>query len=389
MPQIADRLKNLPPYVFTVIAEQIRQLESSGIDVIRLDMGSPDLPPPEWVVQALKDSADKSNTHSYSGYKGTPAFRKAIAAYYQRRFNVSINPDTEVLPLIGSKEGIINLTLAYIDRGDTVLVPAVGYPAYAMGVRLAGGDIYWVDMPEENNFMLDLDSIPEEVAQKAKLLWVNYPNNPTGAVASYEDYEKIVAFCKKYDILLASDNPYVDVTFDNFNAPSILQVPDARSTSLEFVSFSKTYNMAGWRLGAAVGNATAIKTLLQVKSNVDSGHFIPVYDGGIAAIEQTTPEWLSERNAIYRKRRDLIFPVLSEIGLSAGNSKGSLYLWAKVLDMSVEEYVHQALTQAHVSFVPGEAYGPGGESYLRISLSTPEDRIQEALERLKSWYANR
>lgn len=389
MPVKARRLQNLPEYVFAVISQKVREMELAGIDIVRMDIGSPDLPPAEFVMDALDKSTRNTNHHGYSGYRGIPRFREAVANYYQTRFNVELNPENEVLPLIGSKEGIVNLTLAYLDAGDSVLVPAIGYPSYAMGARLAGADVIYVDMPADRDFVIDLDSISEEDATKSKIIWCNYPNNPTGAVADIDFYEKLVAFCKRYDILLASDNPYCDVTYDGYDAPSALQVTGAKDTAVEFMSLSKTFNMAGWRLGAAVGSKEALKNLLHVKSNVDSGHFIPAYDAGIRAMQDTTKEWLTERNAIYQSRRDIVVNNLSDIGLSASTPKASLYIWAKVEDMPALEYVEQARQHAHVSLAPGAAYGPGGEDYVRISVTNTEERLQEGINRLKSWYSKR
>lgn len=389
MPTASQRLQNLPPYVFAVISQQIRTMQQDGIDVIRIDIGNPDMPPADFVVAALHDSARQPGNHGYSGYSGIPSFREAVARHYEQRFGVLLNPDTEVLPLIGSKEGIVNLSLAYLDRGDTALVPAVGYPAYGMGARLANADIEYVPMPAEKGFLLDFDAIPRSALSAAKLLWVNYPNNPTGAVADHDFYAQAVQFCAENDILLASDNPYCDVTFDGYEAPSALQTPNARDHAVEFMSFSKSFNMAGWRLGAAVGSAEALKRLLQVKSNVDSGHFRAVYDAGSVALQHTTQDWLDARNAVYQKRRDIIINALPDIGLEAVTPKATLYVWAKTVDMPSRDYVEQALNEAHVSVAPGEAYGPGGEGYIRLSVSAPDERIQEAMNRLKRWYDKR
>ena len=385
----ANRLENLPPYVFAVIGQRIRQLATAGIDVIRLDIGSPDQPPPPAVVETLSSSAHNPDKHGYSGYQGTPAFRQAVARYYQRRFGVDLDPDREVLPLIGSKEGIINLCLAYLNEGDTVLVPDIAYPSYAMGARLVGAHIHWLPVNEANHYVPDLSQVSPEVAAQAKIMWVNYPNNPTGAVIDQSQYADIVAFCREYDILLASDNPYVEITFDGFRAGSALQVPGALETTVEYMSFSKSFNMGGWRLGAAVGNADVLKGLLQIKSNVDSGHFLAVYDAGITALDTTTEEWEVTRNQIYERRRDQILRVLPEIGLQAHKAKGSIYIWARVVSGTAESYIHGALNDAHVSIGPGAAYGPGGEDYVRISLGVPDDRLEIALERLKTWYAQR
>ncbi len=388
MPAIAHRLTILPTYVFASIGARLQAMAKEGIDVIRLDIGSPDQPPPPAVVEKLCQSAQNPNNHSYSAYTGLPAFRQAVARYYQRRFGVSLDPDREVLPLIGSKEGLVNLALAYLDRGDLSLVPSMGYPAYSMGSTLAGAEVCWTPLAAANNYLIDFESIPADVAQRGKLLWINYPNNPTGACADLAFYQRAVDYCTEHDILLVSDNPYVEVTFDDFVAPSALQAEGAKNTTIEFMSLSKTYNMAGWRLGAAVGNAAAITNLLQIKSNMDSGHFKPIYEAGIVALDDTIDEWHAARNMLYRVRRDRILATLPQIGLEAAVPKGAIYVWARVQDGDGDYYTEQALTQAHVSVAPGSAYGPDGKNYVRLSLGTPDVRLDEALERLKAWYAS-
>jgi LL-diaminopimelate aminotransferase len=389
MPARSKRLDALPPYIFAVIGDRLREMKASGIDVVRLDIGSPDLPPPDAVVAALSRSASDPDAHGYTGYRGTASFRRAVATYYERRFGVLVDPDTQVLPLMGSKEGIINIGLAYLSAGDVVLIPDIGYPSYAQGARLADADIHWMPVREADGFLPDVDEIPADIRDRAKIMWVNYPNNPTGAIADSAFYERVVAFCKKHDILLVSDNPYCDVTFDGYVAGSILQVKGAPEHTVEFMSLSKSHNMAGWRLGAAVGAPIAIKTLLQVKSNFDSGHFQAVYDAGCEALLNTPDEWVEERNCIYAKRRDRVMECLPYIGLEAQNPKGSLYLWGRVHDGSAMQYVEDALTQAHVSMAPGGAYGPGGDDYVRISIGVADDRLEEALDRLMAWYKNR
>ncbi len=390
MPKPANRLSSLPPYPFALLNQRIRELNAQGHDVISLDIGSPDLPPPDAVIEALYQSACNPDHHGYAGYRGTSEFRAAIADYYRKRFGVEVDPNSQVLPLLGSKEGIVNLSLAYLDRGDVALVPDIGYPSYSMGVYLAGGDVHWVPL-REPDYLPDLAGVPTDVLQRARLIWVNYPNNPTGATADLSFYQRLVDFCREHDILLASDNPYEEVTYDGYRAGSALQAKGALDVAVEFMSFSKTYNMAGWRLGAAVGNADAIKNLLQVKSNVDSGHFHAVYDAGITAIETTDHAWIEARNAVYRSRRDTVLAALPEIGLKAQTPKASLYVWGRVEDDDWDgaQYAEQSLVNAHVSFAPGMIYGPGGGQYVRISLCLKEDRLKQALERLKVWYAKR
>lgn len=387
MPVVGKRLESLPPYVFAVIGDRIRKMTQAGIDVIRLDIGSPDMPPPNIVMDTLKESAYNEKNHGYSGYRGTATFRQAVADYYKRRFDVTLDPDKEVLPVIGSKEGLVNIALAYIDTGDIALIPDIGYPSYSMGTRLAGGDIHYMPIRAENDYLPVFGDIPQDVLNKSKLLWLNYPNNPTGAVAPLEFYQEAVEFCAKHDIIATSDNPYVDLTYDDYVAPSIMQVPGAKETAIEFMSLSKTYNMAGWRLGAAVGNADALSALLKVKSNMDSGHFKPVYDAGVTALTQISDEWLQERNAIYQKRRDAVVAALSEIGMSGEAPKASLYVWAVLNEGDPEDYVKRALEEAHVSMAPGTAYGPGGANNIRFSLVVPEERIAEAMSRLKAWHS--
>lgn len=387
MPKSAERLNYLPTYFFAIIAQRIQELTLQGVDVISLDIGSPDLPPPQPVIEALTNSARQPNAHGYAGYRGIPDFRKAIARYYERRFSVTLDPEREVLPLIGSKEGIVNLSLAYLDRGDTTFVPDISYPSYSMGAQLAGAQVCWIPLSVDNGFLPDISAISTEAAEHAKLLWVNYPNNPTGTTADLDFYDEVVKWCNRHDILLASDNPYVDVTFDNYRASSVLQARNAKQCTIEFMSFSKTYNMGGWRLGAAVGNADAIRTLLQVKSNVDSGHFRSIYDAGIVALDTTPQSWIDERNSVYQYRRDRVLETLPYIGLKAHKSKGSLYIWGQVKNGDGATYVEQALNYAHVALAPGNAYGPGGGQYVRISLGISDDRLEIALQRLRDWYS--
>jgi LL-diaminopimelate aminotransferase len=385
----ADRLNNLPPYPFAALNQRVRELNAAGRDVINIDVGNPDMPPPDAVIAALSDSARKPGVHGYAGYKGTPAFRAAVARYYARRFEVALDPETQVMPLLGSKEGIVNLTLAYLDRGDSALIPAISYPAYNLGTVMAGGVTVYVPVDAESSFAMPIDALRASLTPSCKLVWINFPNNPTGGVIGVEYLEQIAAFCREHHLLLASDNPYVDVTFEGYRAHSILEVPGAIDTAVEFISFSKTYNMAGWRLGAAVGNADAIRHLLTVKSNMDSGHFQPIYDAGVVALDTTPQTWLYERNAIYQRRRDLILAALPDIGLEAKKPLGSLYIWARVLDGDGMWYAEHALTQANVSLAPGGIYGPGGVNYVRMSVAVPDDRLHEALARLKDWYAKR
>jgi LL-diaminopimelate aminotransferase len=384
MVRIASRLESLPPYIFVQINARLKELQATGSDVIRLDMGSPDLPPPDIVIEKLHESARLAQNHGYSGYRGTSAFRAAVARYYRRRFDVAVDPDTEVLPLLGSKEGIVNLTLALVDRGDTTLVPELGYPAYSMGTLLAGGTVFYVPMDHDNEYHLRFEMIPAETCVRSKLLWINYPNNPTGAVTDHDRLQEIVAFGRRHGIVVASDNPYMDVTYDGYQAPSLLQVSDEDDLAVEYMSFSKTFNMAGWRLGAVVGSADVINALLNVKSNIDSGHFTAVYDAGISALDKVPREWIDQRNARYQERRDRIVAALPACGLTGCVPKGAMYVWARPLEGDGASYVRRALEEAFVSLTPGLAYGPAGNDYVRFSISVDDARLDEALHRLQS-----
>jgi LL-diaminopimelate aminotransferase len=374
----------MPPYVFATLGRRIRELVAKGNDVIRLDIGSPDLPPPDHVIETLYRAAQNPSRHGYGGYYGTPELRRAMAAYYENRFGVTLDPETEIAPLIGSKEGIANVALAFVDRGQVVLVPDPGYPTYALGTLLAEGVPYRVPLLEENGFLPDLGAIPGDVARSARILWLNYPNNPTAATATLDFFGTAVAWAKRHNVLICHDNPYCDVTFDGYVAPSLLQVPGARDVVLEFNSLSKTYNMAGWRVGMAVGNAEAVEALARTKTNIDSGIFLPIQDASALALTGDQA-WLAERNEIYRERRDLILTTLQQIGIQAARPVASLYLWPRVPDgYRSAEFTTRVLEEAAVSITPGSVFGQQGEGYMRISLGMSTDRIREAMERLRN-----
>ncbi|MHB0856973.1 MAG: LL-diaminopimelate aminotransferase [Anaerolineae bacterium] len=380
--KIADRVAGLPPYVFATVEKRIAVQQAKGEDVINLGIGSPDLAPPQFILDALYRSAQRSDTHGYAGYYGIPALRQAIATYYANRFGVELDPNTEVRPLIGSKEGLANMALAFIDPGDLALVPDPGYPTYSMGALMAGGDYYALPMVEENDYLLDLEAVPSDAAAHATLLWLNYPNNPTGAAAPREFLQKAIDFCRAYDIVLCYDNPYSDLTFDGYVAPSILELPGAKDVAVEFNSLSKTYNLAGWRVGMVVGNAEAIGALTTIKTNIDSGIFRPIQDAAVAALTGDQ-SWLVERNLIYQRRRDAILEWLPKLGMSALTPKGALYVWAKVPSgVNSDTYAIEMLEKANVWLTPGTAFGRHGEGYLRLSICVPEERLKEAGERL-------
>jgi LL-diaminopimelate aminotransferase len=384
----ANRLTNLPPYPFARWAAQVNAARNQGLDVIRMDIGSPDLPPEDGVVEALYESARRPDRHGYPGYRGIPELRQAVADYYGRRFGVELDVDTQIVPLIGSKEGIVNLALACLDPGDLVLVPDPGYAPYTMGTILAGGEVVTFPLLAENDFLPDLDAIPADVADRAVLMWLNYPNNPTGAVASLDFFARAVDFCRDHAILLCHDAPYCDVTYGGYVAPSLLQVPGAERVAIEFNSLSKTANMAGWRIGMAVGNAEALAALSQVKSNVDSGIFRPLQEAAIRALA-ADPAWLAARNAIYEERVDVIVEALNAVGMQTTRPRAALYVWARVPEpvegrqgWDSEGFARGLLERTGVAVAPGPFFGPAGEGYVRLAVTAPTERVREAMARL-------
>lgn len=383
--KLAQRVANLPPYIFAGLEKRITQMISEGHDVIRLDIGSPDQPPSPQIIESLYQSAKDPTHHGYAGFFGTPQLRKAIADHTMRRFGVELDPKTQVLPLIGSKEGIFNLAWAYVDPGDVVLIPDPGYPTYTSGARLAGGEIYYVPLEEKRGWLPDLDAIPAEQLGRAKILWMNYPNNPTTATASLEFFERALAFARKNDVLLIHDNPYAEVCFDGYVAPSLLQVPGAKQYAVEFNSLSKSHNMGGWRVGMATGNAEAIGALSRLKTNIDSGIFRAVQDAATEALNGDQ-KWLSERNEVYATRRDIVLKALPEAGMSADKPKSTIYVWARIpAGFTSADFANQLLDKADVSITPGTAFGQHGEGYVRISLGQKTERIKEAMKRVKNF----
>lgn len=379
-------IQNLEPYFFAGLNKTFAELRARGIDIIRLDMGSPDLPPADFIIEKLYESAKNPKKHGYSPLGGSQEFFNAVAWYYKERFDVELDPKTQVLALVGSKEGIFNIHRTLLDPGDVVLLPDPFYPVYKAGADLSEARIHYMPLLKENAFLPDFSAIPSDVAQEAKLMWLNYPNNPTGAVAGIDFFKEAVEFARNYDIVIAHDAPYCDLTFDNYRAHSILEVPGAIDLTIEFNSLSKTYNMAGWRIGMAVGNAELIKYLATYKSQIDSSVFGPILDAGIAALT-SDQSWLEGRNKIYQERRDLIYKGLQEAGFEVDLPKAALYVWAKLpkgFDDPVD-YCARLLQDTGVSLTPGIIYGPSGADYIRFSYVIPSDAIQEAMERIVTW----
>jgi LL-diaminopimelate aminotransferase len=386
--EISKKVAALKPYPFARQTETIAKLKAAGVDVIRLDIGSPDMPPAPHILEALHQASQKGNMHGYPPGNGTSSFLEATAEYYRRRFGVELDPQKEVTALIGSKEGIFHLSQAVLDPGSVALVPDPGYPVYRVSAEWAGAEVYALPLRPEHNFLPDLSAIPSDILKRARLLWLNYPNNPTGAIAGQEFLETATRFAREHSLLLCHDAAYCDVAFDGYRPSSILQCKDAKEVAVEFISLSKTYNMAGWRIGMLAGNASAIAALRTVKSNIDSGVFLPMLMAGEAAM-QGDQEWIRGRNATYAKRRDMLLPAIRSAGLRAEIPSASLYLWAAIpKGMKSVAYASSLLEATGVCVAPGTFFGAEGEGFLRIALSTSTEQIEEATRRWQEWAGN-
>ena len=383
--QFAERIEKLPPYLFVEISRKIAEKRAQGVDVISFGIGDPDIPTPPHVIDALVEAARDPASHRYPETEGLPEFRRAVAEWYERRFGLSFDPQREVLSLIGSKDGIGHVALCFIDPGDLALVPDPAYPVYAVGTLFAGGEPYYLPLREENGFLPDLDAVPADVARRAKLIWLNYPNNPTGAVAGLDFFERAVAFARRHDLAVCHDGPYSEVAFDGYRPVSFLQAAGAREVGVEFHSLSKTYNMTGWRIGMAVGNAAMIDALMRVKSNLDSGVPQAIQRMAIAALEGPQ-DCIEEHNAVYQRRRDRLVEALRALGLSVQPPRASLYVWARVPQgYTSMKFATRLLDDVGVVVTPGVGYGAAGEGYVRLSLTIPDARLEEGLRRLKGW----
>ncbi len=383
--KMSRRIENLPPYLFVEITKKIAEKKAKGEEVVSFAIGDPDIPTPPHVIERLCKAAQDPANHRYPETAGLPELRQAIADWYEKRFGVSLDADTEVLPLIGSKEGIAHIAMCFIDHRDFALVPDPAYPVYSVSTMLAGGRPFYMPLTEENNFLPDLDAVRMYAAKRAKLLWANYPNNPTGAVADIDFFNRVIKFAQQYDLAVCHDGPYSEVAFDDYQPVSFMQADGAREIGVEFHSLSKSYNMTGWRIGMVVGNAQMIEALKRLKSNLDSG--IPQAIQ-YAAIEALTgaQDCIPEHNAIYQRRRDLVIETLNSIGLDAKPPKASLYIWAKVPEgyQSVE-LAAELLEEVGVVVTPGVGYGRSGEGYIRLSLTIPDAGLVKGLSRLSQW----
>jgi len=380
----SERLERIPPYLFAQLERKIAEKRAAGIDVITLGIGDPDVPTFPPIVEAAQRAVANPSTHTYPSNRGREEFREAVASFYGRRFAVTIDHDSEVMPAIGAKECIFNLNIAFLDPTDVALAADPGYPVYTGGPLLAGSEAVLMPLVPELGFIPDLDAIDAATRERARLLFVNYPNNPTGAVVPDGFFERLVAFGADNDILIVHDNAYSETTFDGYVAPSFLSTPGAKDVGVEVFSLSKGYNMTGWRCAAIVGNAEAIASYWRLKTNVDSGLFEAVQLAGAAALAPQLDHYKAEMNEIYTRRRDLVCAALAKIGVSVTPPRGTIYIWAPVPEGfdSAAAYCEHVLEEVAVVLSPGGAYGPNGEGFFRISLTTPDDRLSEAVERL-------
>ena len=379
----ANRLNSVQEYYFSRKLREVRQRMGSGQDVINMGIGSPDLPPPGAALSALTESLSQPTAHKYQSYQGTPALRQTIATYYQDAFDVALNPENEVLPLMGSKEGIMHISMAFLNEGDGVLIPNPGYPTYASVTELVGAQAVPYTLSAATHWLPNLEALAKQDLTGVKLMWVNYPHMPTGAKADAAFLAELVAFAKTHDLLIINDNPYANILND---APmSLLQVPSAKDVALELQSLSKAYNMAGWRVGMVCGSAAHIQDILKVKSNMDSGMFFGLQQGAMAALAQGSA-WFSELNATYRSRRELIWQLAEALGTTFERNTAGMFVWAKLPEgaLDSEAYIDALLEEHHIFIAPGTIFGTAGAGYVRFSLCVSEERIVEALKRIAS-----
>ena len=378
-----NRITNIPKYLFAEIDKKKSQAIAKGADIIDLSIGDPDLPTPKYIIDAMKKALDDPANHNYPPYEGTKEFRKGVSDWYKRRFKVDLDPETEVMSLIGSKEGIAHILLALLDPGDISLIPDPSYPVYKMCTLLAQAEPYFLPLVKENNFLPDLASIPKDVAKKAKLMFINYPNNPTSAVATPLFLKEAVKFCKDNDVVLCSDLAYSEVTFDGYVAQSILEIPGAKDIAVEFHSLSKTFNMTGWRIGMAAGNKEIMKALAVVKTNIDSGAFKAIQQAAVEALNGPD-DFTKKTNLMYEKRMKALVEGLNSLGWNLEYTKATFYVWVPVPSGYTDtQFCAELLEKCAVLVVPGSGYGSSGRGYVRFCITAEEDRIKEAVARIK------
>lgn len=381
--RFSRRMDGLPPYLFAEIERKVAEKKKSGVDVISLGIGDPDTPTPPHIVEEMQRQVADPVNHQYPNNRGLDEFRQAVADFYKTRFGVALDPEKEVFPLLGAKEGIAHICFNFLDDGDVCLGADPGYPVYASGPILAGGTPVTLPLRPELDFQPDLDAIPAEVLARTKMLFVNYPNNPTGAVIEDDFFARLAEFGRQHDICIIHDNAYSEITYDGYTAPSYLQAPGAKAAGIEFYSLSKTYNMTGWRIGAAVGNAEVIEALWRLKTNVDSGMFQALQRTAAFAMN-SSQQCVRDMCGIYKRRRDLVVGTLGEIGIKVTPPKGTIYIWVPVPDgYNSASFAEMVLEKCAVVVPPGSGYGPMGEGFVRVSLTAPDERIVEALDRIK------
>ncbi|MFH1773455.1 MAG: LL-diaminopimelate aminotransferase [Methanobacteriota archaeon] len=380
--RIAQRIKNLPPYLFAELDRKISEEKKAGKEVITFGMGDPDLPTPRHIIDACCSAAKKPENHRYPSYEGMLEFRSAVAERYRRDFKLKLDSEREVIALIGSKEGVHNINFAFVEKGDVVLYPDPGYPVYKTGTLFAGGEAFAMPLSKENNFLPDLEAIAKEKIKKAKLMWINYPNNPTAAAADKAFYKEVVDFASDNNIVVCSDEAYSAIAFDGYKAPCFLEIKGAREVGIVFDSLSKTYNMAGWRIGYAAGNAEIIEALGKVKTNVDSGVSQIIQEAAIAAL-RGPQDCVKQNIKIYQERRDVFVRGLNELGLSCEKPRATFYVWLEVPNRNSLTFANMLLEKADVVCTPGVGFGECGEGFVRFALTQPVERIKEALERME------
>jgi LL-diaminopimelate aminotransferase len=382
--RFASRLDAVPPYLFAELERKLEEAEAAGVDVISLGIGDPDLPTPDVVIEAAAVAMRDPATHQYPSNRGSAAFREAAADFYRDRFGVALDPAAEIVPVLGGKEGVAHIAMACLDPGDVCLAPDPGYPPYTSGPLVSGADVHYLPLAEPNGFFPDLDSVPPDVGARANLLFLNYPNNPTGAIASTQSFERAVDFARRYDLIVVHDNAYSEIAYDGYQAPSFLEIDGATDVGVEIFSVSKGWNMTGWRCGLLAGNAEVVERYRQLKTNIDSGMFEAMQQATVAALRDAR-DFPREMSAVYQRRRDLVADGLAAIGLDVQPPLATPYFWVRVPEGHTSaSFTELVLDSASVLVSPGPAYGPSGEGFFRISLTIPDARLEEAVSRIES-----
>jgi LL-diaminopimelate aminotransferase len=385
MKTATQRMGQLAPQYFAALQNKVADLQAAGYDVVRLDVGSPDMPPAPHIIEALIHSASQPDAHGYISHQGPRFLRSAWAELYRRQFGVDLDVDAEIVPLLGSKEGIFHLSQALLEPGDVALVPDPGYPTYSIGAHFAGAEAYFIPLLQELGYQPDFQAVPQDILQRSKLLWLNYPANPTAAIAPTGFFAEALEFARRHDLLVCHDAAYSLVTFDGYQAPSILQEPGAKEVALEFNTLSKSYNMAGWRVGVAVGNRAALRSLSVLKTHADSSHFLPILNASVAAMTGDQG-WLVKRNQAYAQRRDVVIKALKRMGISVSLPQASLYVWSPIpMGWTSEDFTASVLEEAQLSLTPGTVFGRQGQGYMRITLTASVERVAEGMQRLENW----